>query len=128
MRLLLDTHALLWWHADDPRLPDSARQLIQAPGTQVLVSAASAWEIATKARIGKLHGVHRLLAEFDGLIEADQFTHLPIRHDHARLAGSFDDAHRDPFDRMLAAQSLIEDAVLLSNDIALQGFGGRIAW
>jgi PIN domain nuclease of toxin-antitoxin system len=86
----------LWWHADDLSLPNTARKLIQAPDTQVLVNAASAWEIATKARIGKLHGVQRLLADYDALIEADQFTHLHIRHDHARLAGSFDSAHRVP--------------------------------
>lgn len=128
MRLLLDTHALLWWYADDPRLPGSARKLIQSPETQVLVSAASVWEIATKARIGKLHGVQRLLADYDSLIAADQFTHLHIRHDHARLAGSFDSAHRDPFDRMLAAQALIEEAVLLSNDAALVEFGCKIDW
>lgn len=128
MRLLLDTHALLWWQADDPRLPASVRAVMLDPGNQILVSAASVWEIATKARIGKLGGVQRLLADFDALMLADGFTHLPIRHDHARLAGSFDAPHRDPFDRMLAAQSLIEQAVLLSNDAALAAFGARLRW
>ena len=128
MKVLLDTHALIWWSSNDPRLSMVARELIQNPDTQVLVSAASAWEIATKARLGKLHGVQRLLSDFDALLAADGFTHLPITHQHALLAGSFDLAHRDPFDRMLAAQALIENAVLLSNDPELRVFAVATHW
>lgn len=102
--------------------------MIQAPDHRILISAASVWEIATKARIGKLHGLQRLLSDFDALLDADGFGHLAIRHDHARLAGAFELPHRDPFDRMLAAQALIEEAVLLSNDAAVAAFGCETRW
>lgn len=85
MRLLLDTHSLLWWSADDPRLSTAAREAIALDSNEVLVSAASAWEIATKARIGKLKGVERLLANFEAIMAADKFT---VGHESfARLAG-----------------------------------------
>ncbi len=128
MKVLLDTHTLLWWYANDPRLSTYAANIIKAKSTEVLVSAASAWEIATKARIGKLSGVERLTCDFDLLISQDGFRHLAVTHRHALLAGSFIHAHRDPFDRMLAAQGLIEDALLLSTDTELKAFGVRVAW
>lgn len=128
MKLLLDTHTLLWWYADDDRLSTAARAAIRRTDHEVLVSAASAWEIATKARLGKLSGVERLLSGFGSLLEADRFTLLPMTHAHALLAGGFAQAHRDPFDRMLAAQALIEDATLVTNDGALHAFGIRTLW
>jgi PIN domain nuclease of toxin-antitoxin system len=128
MKLLLDTHALLWWSANDPRLSVVARNAITDPATMVLVSSASAWEISTKARIGKLHGVQRLLSSFDQLLAADQFTALPVNNQHALLAGQFDYEHRDPFDRMLAAQAIIEGAGLITIDQAFTGFGVSIIW
>jgi PIN domain nuclease of toxin-antitoxin system len=128
VKLLLDTHALLSWCADDPRLSAAARAAIGHSEHEVLVSAASAWEIATKARLGKLAGVERLLSDFAALMAADHFTLLPMSHAHALLAGSFAQAHRDPFDRMLAAQALIEDAQLVTNDAALDAFGVRCVW
>ena len=128
VKVLLDTHTLLWWYANDPRLSTYASDIIRARSTEVLVSAASAWEIATKARVGKLSGVERLTSDFDTLISRDGFKHLAVTHHHALLAGSFVHVHRDPFDRMLAAQGLIEDALLLSNDAELKAFGARVAW
>lgn len=128
MRLLLDTHSLLWWSADDPRLSTAAREAIALDSNEVLVSAASAWEIATKARIGKLKGVERLLANFEAIMAADKFTLLAMSHSHALLAGSFVHDHRDPFDRMLAAQALIEGATLITDDAALRGFGASTLW
>jgi PIN domain nuclease of toxin-antitoxin system len=128
VKVLLDTHALLWWFADDARLSAFARETLQDPTTQVLVSSASAWEIATKARLGKLAGVSRLLAEFDSLITHDGFAHLPMTYGHALLAGGFAHSHRDPFDRMLAAQGLSENAVILSCDAELKIFGVAVAW
>jgi PIN domain nuclease of toxin-antitoxin system len=128
MRVLLDTHAILWWYAGDPRLSAYAREVISANSTEVFVSAASVWEVSTKARIGKLSGVERLLTDFDALIKDDGFRHLPVTHQHALLAGRFASPRRDPFDRMLAAQAMIEDAVLLSNDHELKSFGVRLAW
>jgi len=128
MKLLLDTHALLWWSANDQRLSTTARAAIAHADSEVWVSAASAWEIATKARIGKLKGVERLLSHFEAFMAADRFLLLPMHHPHALLAGSFAQDHRDPFDRMLAAQALIENATLVTNDAALRDFGAETVW
>jgi PIN domain nuclease of toxin-antitoxin system len=128
LKLLLDTHTLLWWSANDQRLSATAREAIALGSNEVLVSAASAWEIATKTRIGKLKGVERLLSNFEALMSADNFVLLPMSHPHALLAGSLAHEHRDPFNRMLAAQALIEDATLVTDDSALRTFGARTLW
>jgi PIN domain nuclease of toxin-antitoxin system len=128
MRLLLDTHALLWWWKDNPRLSKRAAAAISDEANTVLVSAASAWEIATKHRIGKLPGVEIALREFNELIIADGFNHLAVTHQHAIKAGSFDAEHRDPFDRMLAAQSIIEGATLVTDDAAMKLFRAECFW
>jgi PIN domain nuclease of toxin-antitoxin system len=128
VKLLLDTHTLLWWSANDQRLSATAREAIALGSNEVLVSAASAWEIATKARIGKLKGVERLLFHFEALMSADHFVLLPMSHPHVLLAGSLAHEHRDPFDRMLAAQALIEDATLVTNDSTLRTLGARTLW
>lgn len=128
MRVLLDTHALLWWFTDDPKLSIPARNAIADVANDVLVSAASAWEIAIKHRLGKLGEARGLIARFDELVAADSFTHLPITRTHALLAGSLNAVHRDPFDRMLAAQSHIENAQLVSCDPALIALGVDPLW
>ena len=128
MRLLLDTHALLWWWTDDPRLSATARAAIADESNEVFVSAASAWEVATKHRLGKLKEVPQAMARFAELVTADGFTPLPIDHRHALRAGSNPQEHRDPFDRMLAAQSEIEDLTLVTCDAALAAFGGKRLW
>lgn len=128
MRLLLDTHALLWWFTDDARLSVGARQAIADSDNVVHVSAASAWEIATKQRIGKLEGVPDAVSRYVELIEADGFRHLPISHLHALRAGSWDVAHRDPFDRILAAQSALERMLLVSRDPAFALFELETLW
>lgn len=128
MRLLLDTHALLWWWKDDPRLSQRAADAISDEANTVLVSAASAWEIATKHRIGKLPGVETALREFNELIVADGFSHLAVAHNHAIKAGGFDVEHRDPFDRMLAAQAMIEGAALVTDDAAMRLFRVESFW
>jgi len=128
MRLLLDTHALLWWWKDDPRLSKRAADAISDEANTVLVSAASAWEIATKHRIGKLPGVETALREFNELIVADGFSHLAVAHNHAIKAGGFDVEHRDPFDRMLAAQAMIEGAALVTDDAAMRLFSVESFW
>ena len=128
MRLLLDTHALLWWWKDDPRLSKRAAAAITDEANTVLVSAASAWEIATKHRIGKLPGVENALSGFNELITADGFSHLAVAHNHAIKAGGFEAEHRDPFDRMLAAQAIIEGAVLVSDDAAMKLFRVKCFW
>lgn len=97
MKLLLDTPALIWWWKDDPRLSKRAAKAIADEANTVLVSAASAWEIATKHRIGKLPGAERANSEFNRLIDADGFEHLAVSFQHARKAGGLVIEHRDPF-------------------------------
>ena len=129
MKLLLDTHTLLWWWMNDPRLSKKALNAIKDEGNVVLISAASAWEIATKHRIGKLPGVEHAVTNFNELINADGFAHLAITYQHAVTAGTFDTEHRDPFDRMLAAQAIIEDATLVTDDATIkQQFHAKTFW
>jgi PIN domain nuclease of toxin-antitoxin system len=128
MRLLLDTHALLWWLTDDPQLSPTARSAIADQTNDVLVSAASAWEIATKHRLGRLPIGGEVLRRFDELIAADGFSHLPMHHGHAIRAGGYPLHHRDPFDRMLAAQSELEDMPLITVDPAFESFPIQVLW
>jgi PIN domain nuclease of toxin-antitoxin system len=128
MRLLLDTHALLWWLTDDPRLSTRARQVIADTDNEVFVSAASAWEIAAKQRIGKLDEVPDAADRYGELIDADGFTHLPVTHLHALRAGRWRVDHRDPFDRMLAAQSTQERMPLVTRDRAFEQFEIQTLW
>lgn len=128
IEVLLDTHALAWWWLDDPRLPDPARAAIAAEENRVLVSAVSAWEIATKHRIGKWPDVGPIVAGFEGLLRRSRFSSLPINVDHARLAGSLAGEHRDPFDRMLIAQSQIEAAPLITGDQVFARYGVTRIW
>ena len=128
MRLLLDTYALLWWLTDDPQLSATARQWLGDEGIQVLVRAASAWEIATKQRIGQLQGIAPVVDWYSDLVAADGFLHLPITHAHALRAGAFAAAHRDPFDRMPAAQAELESLSLLTCDTALAAFACKTVW
>lgn len=116
MRLLLDTHALLWWWADDPQLPADARAALADESNEVLVSAATAWEIATKQRIGKLPPWPMPAGGFDALVAADGFARLPVSSAHAWHAGSLAWPHRDPFDRMLAAQTMLDGLTLVTRD------------
>ena len=128
LKLLLDTHTLLWWWKDDRRLSKRAAKAIADEANLVLVSAASAWEIATKHRIGKLPGAESAVRDFDELIVIDGFDHLAVSYRHAIKAGGFDIEHRDPFDRMLAAQSIIEGATLVTDDAAMKLFRAKCFW
>ena len=128
MRLLLDTHAVVWWWQINPRLPDAARKAISDPGNTVLVSAASLWELATKLRSRKWDAVEEFVGQFETKAANSNFATLPITCAHARLAGSLPGEHRDPFDRMLAAQSLLEGATLVSADVTLAQFGIDVLW
>jgi PIN domain nuclease of toxin-antitoxin system len=127
MRLLLDTHALLWWWTEPDRLSQRAMKALTDESNEILVSAASAWEIATKNRIGKL-GLHEVEARFDEMLRADGFAHLPVTARHALRAGAYGHPHRDPFDRMLAAQAELEGLQLVSCDSALTPFPVRCLW
>ena len=128
MRLLLDTHALLWWLDGDKRLPLRVRKLIQADETVVYVSAASAWEIVTKARIGKLPGALAVAEDVAACLIAQGFSGLAITVEHAQRAGSLPGPHRDPFDRMLIAQALAENVGLVSDEEVFDGYGVRRVW
>lgn len=128
MRLLLDTHALLWWWTDDPQLSARARDAISNPGNDVLVSAATAWELATKHRIGKLGEAGEAVARFDELVTADGFQHLPVSYYHCLRAGGYAVDHRDPFDRTLAAQAELERLVLVTRDPAFGMFAVETCW
>lgn len=128
MRYLLDTHTLLWALLEDELISRRGRKLILSPANELLVSAASAWEIATKFRIGKLPHAQVLAGTFIPTVTAAGYLLLPITVEHALRAGSLPSDHRDPFDRMLAAQSIHEDIPLLSNDEQLDVFGVRRIW
>jgi PIN domain nuclease of toxin-antitoxin system len=128
MRLLLDTHALLWWLTDDERLGQAAKSAMADPDNEVFVSAASAWEIATKQRLGKLDGVPQVAERYGELVAADGFQHLSVSHLHALRAGGYGVEHRDPFDRMLAAQSELERMPLVTRDSVFALFGTRTLW
>lgn len=128
MKVLLDTHTVLWWFADDPALPTQTEALIDDPSNTVLVSAASAWEVCTKVRIGKLPTGRSLCDDFIGYLARYHFTPLPISVEHGRLAGRLPGPHKDPFDRMLAAQALVEGVPLVTNDPAFSGFGVAVVW
>jgi PIN domain nuclease of toxin-antitoxin system len=128
MRLLLDTHALLWWLAGDPSLSQPAQAAITDEANDVFVSAASAWEIATKHRLGKLPGAAVLVAGVENAVASQGFSALPISLRHGHAAGALPGPHRDPFDRMLIAQAMLEDLVLVSNERPFDVYGVRRLW
>ena len=128
MRLLLDTHTLLWWLDGDRRLSRRARSAIAEESNQILVSAASAWELATKARLGKLDKALDVANDVAGCLSRQGFQDLPISIPHAQRAGNLRIDHRDPFDRMLIAQSQMEDLPIVSNEIVFDGFGVERIW
>ena len=117
------THALLWWLDGDEHLSLPAREAIGDQHTVVLVSAASAWEIATKVRIGKLAGAIHVIEHLLDILDSQDFFHLPVSLEHARRAGLMPGVHRDPFDRMLIAQAQIEGLILVSNETLFDSFG-----
>ena len=128
MRLLLDTHALLWWFDGDKRLSQTGRDLVTDPENEIVVSAASAWEIATKARLGKLPKALAVARNLPRAIAGQGFVPLAMTVAHAERAGWLPGRHRDPFDRMLAAQALAEDLTLLTVDAVFANFGVRTLW
>jgi PIN domain nuclease of toxin-antitoxin system len=128
LRLLLDTSTLLWFWLGGRALTDHVLTAILDRENEVYVSPISAMEIANKHRIGKLPGVENVIAGFDGALEADGFLTLPLKNEHALLAGSIPAEPRDPFDRMLAGQAITENLMLVSSDIAFDALGARRLW
>lgn len=128
MRVLIDTHTFLWWLDGDRRLSARARRRIGDAATDVFVSAASAWEIAIKAAAGKLPGALEVADDVAGCMAGQGFRPLDITVAHAQRAGALPPLHRDPFDRMLAAQALVEGLALISNDEVFDAYAVRRIW
>ena len=128
MRLLLDTHAFLWWLAGSRRLSRSARRAIEEEANEVLVSAASAWEITTKHRLGKLPEAEEVALDVSEAIAGQSFKELPISLPDAARAGALPTPLRDPFDRMLIAQALGRDLILVSIEAPFDACGVRRLW
>ncbi len=123
-RLLVDTHAVLWWLADDPALPERARKALGDPAVEALVSVASLWEIAIKRGIGKLRAPDAL----PETIAAEGFGWLPVEPEHAWGVSSLPDHHRDPFDRLLIAQAIAEDLPVITGDAHFAAYGVEVCW
>ena len=128
MRLLLDTHALLWWLFNDPKLSGSAREVIRNPDNDILVSSASAWEIATKHRLGKLPDADDVVAHLPLYLRKARFTELMVSIEHALAAGSLPRPHKDPFDRMLIAQARFEGVSVITIDTVFKDYGVQVLW
>ncbi len=128
MKVLFDTHALAWWLLDDVRLSPKVRTLIIDPDCEVWVSAISAFEIATKYRIGKWPEAGAIANNFEVAVSAENFRVLELTAIHARLAGLMAGEHRDPFDRLIAAQALVEKLPLATGDPAFKTFGVETVW
>jgi PIN domain nuclease of toxin-antitoxin system len=120
--MLLDTHIFLWWLFDDPKLPDGIRNFVKDRNNAVYVSAASVWEISTKFRLDKLPDASGIATNVPAWIARAGFESMSVTPEHAQLAGSWNLAHRDPFDRMLAAQAKLEKMPLATMDALLQKF------
>ncbi len=119
MKFLLDTHALLWWLADDDQLGQQARELVADPGNDVLVSMVSLWEIAVKTRIGKLQAD---IEEIMDAVPREGFTLLDIGMAHLLTLAGLPVHHRDPFDHLLIAQAITENATFISEDRNIAGY------
>lgn len=129
MTYLLDTHVLVWAATDPDRLGQAARACVEEPTNELLVSAASAWELSTKVRLGRFPEAEPLVTQFEEIVSTLGARHLHVDRRHALRAGSLVWAHRDPFDRMLAAQALLENQTLLTRDSAFSNLGGlKVVW
>ena len=128
MDLLIDTHALIWWAVEDPQLSQAASNAIRDESNEVYVSAATAWEIATKHRVGKLPKANELVFDIEEYMASQNFLELPVTISDALRAGSLPSHHRDPFDRMLIAQAISEDLALVSNETLFDRYGVRRLW
>lgn len=128
MKYLLDTNALLWWLTDSEKLSKKARQVVSKPDHALYVSAATGWELATKVRIGKLEEARPLLQDLATRLAREYIDVLAIDMPAALLAGSMVHAHRDPFDRMIAAQATTEKMTVVSSDEVFDALVGRRVW
>ena len=125
-RLLLDTHSFLWFVNDDPKLSVFARTLIEDPANEILFSPVSVWELSIKAGLGRLALEPNPVAFFEIHAEKNDFTLLPIELRHLAPISTLPPHHRDPFDRLLIAQAMVEKIPLVSGDGAFDGYGGLV--
>ena len=125
---LLDTHVLLWWLFDDPKLSGPARDIIRAPENMIIVSSASGWEISTKSRLGKLPHAGNVAKDLPYLLQRGRMQVMPITMEHALAAAALPGPHRDPFDRMLIAQGQIEKLPIVTSDRAFKKYPVELLW
>lgn len=125
MRVLLDSHALLWWLADDPTLSAGARYVVSEPGNDVRVSVASIWELGIKVAAGRLEVA---VPDVRAAALADGFSELQVTGDHAEAAASLPRHHGDPFDRMLVAQAQLEGCRLVTRDERMSAYDVPLLW
>lgn len=128
MDLILDTHVFLWFFLNDLRLGEAQRQILRNETNRLHLSSVSVFEMATKARIGKLPRSLEINALLDTIYDEFNYVEIVINARHAALAGRLDGAHRDPFDRLLAAQSLVEGIPLMTGDPVFKAFGVEVVW
>ena len=128
MRLLLDTHAVLWFAAGDPALPASVRDRLTDPANEIRVSHATVWELAIKISLGKLRLDRELSVWLDRYVEGNGFAYLPIAREHAAGVAALPHHHGDPFDRLLAVQCAAENLTLVSRDPAFDAYGIKRVW
>ena len=128
MNLLLDTHALIWFLEDDPMLGAKAREAIEEPSNGRWVSLASGWEMAIKSQLGKLDLPRPFEVLFPGVLESLGFSVLPIQPSHLHRYHALPLHHRDPFDRLLAAQALVEGMTVVGGDAAFDAYGVTRVW
>ena len=128
MDLLIDTHALIWWATEDPQLSQSASDAIRDESNEVYVSAAAAWEIATKHRFGSLPEANELVFDIEGYMASQNFLELPITISDGMRAGLLPGPLIDPFDRMLVAQAMAKDLVLVTNETLFDRYGVWRLW
>lgn len=128
MRVLLDTHAFLWWIGDDPRLSERAREVLSDGDNDLVFSAASGWEIAIKARLGRLHVPGDLNTYLVRQLTENYTSVLPVHLSHALRVHALPEHHRDPFDRLLVAQAIVEEIPLLSADPRIARYPVEVVW
>jgi len=128
LHLLLDTHALIWWMTNSPSLPDTVRRLMLDKRNTIVVSSASAWEMATKVRLGRLLAASDITRNFQEYLSQSGFESLSVSAEHGIRAGLLPGPQRDPFDRMLIAQAQAENLTIVSNELVFDSYGIRRAW
>ena len=128
MKLLFDTHAFIWWDGAPAHLPTHVLALCQDPANTLLLSVASVWEMQIKLHLGKLKLSLPLAEIIEGQRRTNSIEVLPIALDHVLALDTLPDHHKDPFDRLLIAQAVVEGATLISNDPILQKYSAKLVW